>query len=180
MKKQLSATAIALLAVTVFVAQSPAKMKGELSAPQARATLEDICGMAEELTTAADQLASIATRQDESDRQLEQLNMLRDGINVVGRELASLQAAENTLPEWQQSTISEALPILRDLATMTDEAIANFNTNRVHLWTTDFPTQANKMYEDAKRFRNLVLGNLKLASVRAHEQKIEASLSSNQ
>jgi hypothetical protein len=71
------------------------------------------------------------------------------------------------------------LPLMQDIAANTDKAIATVNADRHHLWASPFESETAKIHADAKQAKELLDGQLKLASVREQEQmlvsKVETS-----
>ena len=62
---------------------------------------------------------------------------------------------------------------MQEVAANTEKAIQIFQSDRNHLWATPFPAETAKVFGDAERVKELLDGNLKLATVREQEQRIE-------
>jgi hypothetical protein len=145
-------------------------------ASESRMLLQSVDNMAVSMADTADRLNLGASRTNHADAEAEQLNMLREDINQIGHELSSLENLEGTLPDWERKTLDQIVPIMQEMAATTDKAIQNFDTNRNHVWATGLPEQAVTISQDAERVKEIVHANLKLASVRAQEQRLESTV----
>ena len=176
MKIICSATvSVALVVFSMPLANAAPRAKAESQAVQARALLEDVDSLSASLVDTADRLA-LGAKSQGSESQRDELDVLRSDINRIGHDLSILQAEEQSLPAWESSTIEEVLPLMQEAATTTQAAIENYNENRNHLWSTDFPDEAARVYSDAERAKRVLDSKLKLAAVRNEEQRIESGL----
>ena len=166
----------ALIVCSLSLAQAAPKPKDVSPTTDARAMLKRIDELSNEMASTADRLAIGAKSPDHADAELEALDVLRGDINQMGRDLRILKAEEETLPAWEKRAIDEVLPLMKEIATNTEEAIQNFNASRNHLWATAFPDETAKVYGEAERVKEVLDGNLKLAAARDEERRIESTL----
>lgn len=66
------------------------------------------------------------------------INLIRDHVNAVGRQLAKLENARATASPWQQTAIDRIRPLLRELASNTSAIIDYLNKNPSHLQAPEY------------------------------------------
>jgi hypothetical protein len=167
-------------ALAVFCASGQAAPKPKDNSPttQARNMIEQMDVLSDSIRNTGDRLATTAKGPEDPEGQLERLDTIKEDVNKIGRELRLLQAEQGSLAEWQGQTIDEVLPLMREIAANTDQAIQTYNSNRNHLWATSFPEETARIFENAKRATELLDGQLKLAAVREQEQRLETKVES--
>ncbi|MFL6415046.1 MAG: hypothetical protein ACJ74Y_05185 [Bryobacteraceae bacterium] len=62
-----------------------------------------------------------------------QLNSAKEHINAIGERLQSLQAIRHTAAPWQRQAIDAMIPVARELASRTEDAIRHLNDNHQRL-----------------------------------------------
>ena len=173
---KITATLTAILACSLIATAAP-KTSGNA---EPRLLLENIQTLARSMTDTADQLSMSSSRTGASDMQMRWLDDLKSDVNSIGRNLVLLDDHEGSLTPWESTTVNEITPLMRDIASLSDKAIATFNANRDHAWATGFPEQTDRIYQQAERVTRLVDAQLRLASVRGQEQRLESRLSGSQ
>ena len=167
----------ALIACSLLSAQAAPKLKSAASTTDARAILENADSLSNEMANAADRLAISAKSRDYTEMQLNALDVLRSDINRIGQDLSMIQTKAETLPPWESRAVDEVLPLMKEIATNTEEAIQNFNANRNHLWATAFPEETAQVYRESERVKEILDGNLKLAAALEEERRLKSALS---
>jgi hypothetical protein len=177
MKRIYSAAAsVALIVFSVSLGQAASKPKDDSPAAEARTMLEQVDSWSASIADAADRLSMETRIPSDSQSDLEGLDILKDNVNKIGRDLRILVAGQEDLDKWESSAVDEILPLMQEVAANTEKAIETFRSDRNHLWTTAFPVETAKVFEDAAKVKALLDGHLKLATVREQEQRIENAL----
>ena len=180
MKKMIYTTALTtLIMCSITIVQAASKSREQSPSTQARSILEQIDSLSVSMVDTADELSLWAKSPSKADAQQSALDDLREDVNSIGHELRVLESEKGSLSGWEGKTLDEILPLMQEIATNTETEIETYSLNRNHMWTTAFPEESAKVYEDAVRVKEILDDNLKLASVREREQHIEAKLGSN-
>jgi len=66
------------------------------------------------------------------------VNLIKEHINAVGRELTKLDAARPTASPWQATAIDRIKPLLKELAANTEAIITHLNKNPRNLKTNEY------------------------------------------
>lgn len=170
----------ALVVLSVSLGQAASKPKDDSPTAQARTMLEQVESWSASLADTADRLSMKAIRKEDPQSQAEDLDILKNDVNKIGRYLRILEAEQGSLAGWESSAIDETLPLMREIAVNTEKAIQTFQSDRIHLWTTPYSEETSKVFEDAERVKELLDGHLKLATAHEQEQQIENTLDGNQ
>jgi hypothetical protein len=179
MKTICSAVSVTLVVLSVSLGQAASKPKDNSPAASAHIVFEQMASWSGSIEEVADQIATAATYPDVSGGQLNRLHALKDDVNIIGRELQSLQGEWGTLPEWERRAFDEVLPLMQEIAANTTKEIDDYNSSRHHLWTTSFNQEAAKIFEDAGQAKEALDGYLKLATVREQGLRTESTRDSN-
>jgi hypothetical protein len=181
MKAIYSATVSDALALfSVSLGQAASKPKDDSPTAQARTMLVQVESWSGSLADTADRLSMKAKLKEDPQGQVYELDVLKNDVNKIGRDLRILEAEQGSLAGWESSAVDETLPLMREIAVNTEKAIQTFQSDRSHLWTTPYSEETTKIFEDAERAKELLDGRLKLAAVREQEQRIEGALGGNQ
>jgi len=171
-----AAVSAALIVFSVSVGQAASKPNNSSPAIQARDMLEQIDSWSASMVRAADWLAVTAWDPRFTASRLERLDILKDDVNKIGRELRVLEAEQASLTAWESKAVDEVLPLMQVTSAYTSGAIQTYSSDRDHLWTTSFPDDTAKIFEDAVRVKELLDGHLKLAAVHEQEQRLESEV----
>ena len=180
MKAIYSATVSTALALfSASLGQAASKSENDSPTAQARTMLVQVDSWSASLADAADRLSMKAKLKEDPQSQVEDLDILRNDVNRIGRDLRILEAKQGSLAGWESSAVSETVPLMREIAMNTEKAIETFQSDRNHLWTTPYSEETTRVFEDAERVKELLDGHLKLAAIREQEQRIEGALEGN-
>ena len=173
------ATATVLMALPLSHAQaSPRKVVAITVSDEGVQTLQDLQASAAKLANDADQFKMMVNNPDlDSQSQEPRLAALREEINAMGREMHKLEAERDDLALWEKQAIDQTLPLLKDSAANTENAIKYFNDNRPHLWTSaEYRNYAGQVWKDSEQMAKDLKNNLELAKLRGEEQHLNNSL----
>ena len=119
---------------------------------QASKLLKDARGLAVQLGRDANQMASFQTLTNWKSH-AEQLNLIGDHINKVGKILADLHQARDGAEPWQQDAIDKITPLVQELASNTKAIINNLNGDK-RTWRPEYNAYLKSNAERAKIFRS--------------------------
>jgi hypothetical protein len=178
MKLVQSVTASAFVVLLCLPAVQGAPQSGDLSTDtDAKATFGDIDQLSGGISDTAFELGEMARKVKDPEIQQEGLTALKDNVNKIGRELQSLEAKREALSSWEAKALDQTLPLMKDVADNTDQAIQAFNSNRLHLFSPSYTDKTDKIEKDAHEVATMLHDYLKLANEREKEQRLEQSLS---
>ena len=169
-----------LLAAAILIALPLSRVQaGTITvADEARIKIADLDAKAAALAVAADQFTTVIRNlQLDPSSHLEQLIAIREDANQMGREIATVNAEHEALPQWEQQTIARTLPLLKDTAANAEKAIRFFNANRTHLWAgVDYRHYAEQICKDSEQMRKELGDNLELARLQNKERHVKGNL----
>jgi len=159
-KRTFSIASAVLVTLGLSLGQASARMH-RAATDDARKTLREMDVLASLVEDEADQLVHVSQDPNLSSySHLTRLDAMKDELNEMGRNLAVLEAERDTLPSWEQQAVDDTLPLLKDAAKNTDNAIDYFNANRSHLWTPEYRGFASKVYDDSSQIAKSLKGYL--------------------
>ena len=166
------------LASATLVAVSFAPMQAASDpAAQARKTLRDMERSTAAVVDRADELNLYSRDMRYSpDADLSGWIAIKEDVNRVGRELASLQAERGSLAPWEQQAIDRTTPLMKQAAENADKAIRFFDQNRDHLWTKTYANYTGNLYQETKQADKTLREYLDLAKARNREEHLGHSL----
>jgi hypothetical protein len=167
-----------VITLSLSLAQARVKTAGRITvADEAKRTLEDLQVSAASLENEADQLRMIVANPQLSPESHSHILMaMREEINRMGREIYNLDADREALPLWEQQAVNKALPLLKDTAANTENAIEYFNDNKDHLWAEAYRGYADRLWQDSEQMAKTLTNYLKLAKLQGQEQHLEDSI----
>ena len=168
----------ALIVFCVSIGQAASKPNDVSQAIQARNMLEQIDSLSTSIADTADELAAKTKGNPDPESPLDRLDMLKEEVNEVGRDLRLLETERGSLTEWETQAVGQVLPLMELIAAYTNGAIETYTSNQRDLWATAFPGYAARIVEDAERVIELLDGHLKLATAREKEQRLESEVES--
>jgi len=165
-------------AILIAMPLSPAQAGTITVTDEARTKIQDLDARAAALAVAADQFTMIVRNtQLAPTSHLEQLIAIREDVNAMGREIATLNGEHEALPPWEQRTIARTLPLLKDAAANAEKAIEFFNANRVHLWAgAEYRHYADQICKDSEQMQKELAENLELARLQNKEHHLKGTL----
>jgi len=144
---------------------------------EARDTLEDMEISAAAVADEADQLVQIsASNQLSAETHITMLNAIKEDVNRMGRQIASLEAERDSLPKWEQRASDKTLPLLKETAENTRKALEYAGENRTRLWMEDYRNYANTIWRDSGQIAKTLKDYLKYAKVHNEEQQLQENL----
>src|SRR5206468_4496840 len=126
----------AVIAFALSVATAGARTAGKsTTAAQGERAIESLDDTAVAVETHADELWMLANDSEYSpESHALRLMALRNEINRMSREIKSLEAERDALPQWEQQAVDKTLPLLNDAAVNTERALEDFNQRKPNLW----------------------------------------------
>ncbi len=160
-------------------------------APQAVAKTATSVSVAQEARETFKQLKSAATSASAEAERLEMLGLnpeispeshvvplmdLRRDVNTMGKRIASLEAQRDSLEPWEKEAVDKVLPLLKDAADNTQNAIEYFNGNRAHLWTAEHLNYTANVERDSDGIAKTLKTYLQYKDVREAELQLESTV----
>jgi hypothetical protein len=121
-----------LFALTCFMMPRPAEAvsNGNVENPEIRNLLRQAAQQADVLDYDADQMTMLLESDVNWQLHASELTQVRAHVNALGVTLAKLEADRNLGNVWQQRAIDTAVPMLREIANNTTDAINHLNKNQ--------------------------------------------------
>ena len=163
-----AAVSTALIMCELPLVQARAKSGEASAAAQGIAIFEQIEATSDEISEVAWQLGERSKGPVDSEVYRGSLDMLKSGVNAIGRELKTLDAERASLAPWEVEALDRTTSLMMDVAASTENAIETYNSNQNRLWTTSYPAFTEKASEEAHQVKIILSGYLKLA--KAHQQ----------
>lgn len=101
------------------------------------------------------------------------LNLIKDDINAMGRELARLEQLRDAATPLERVAIDRSAPLLRQMANNTSNAIRLLNDSRELALQRDYEKDAESLAEESTRIFTSVGEILKLAKIHREEEHLE-------
>ncbi|MEO8658182.1 MAG: hypothetical protein ABI693_06915 [Bryobacteraceae bacterium] len=147
------------------------------AAHEARETLGELKGLASKAAGNAYQLEIyIRDARLGRDSQMFPLVSLKEDVNKMGKDMASLEARRDSLDPWEQQAIDKVLPLLREAAANAERATVYFNENGTHLWGPEYRSSLDKAYRDSDQIANTLKNYLKFEKAHEQEEHLEATI----
>ena len=105
-----------------------------------------------------------------------ELQMIRDDVNIMGKELARLEQIRGSAEPWEQQAIDRAEPLLKELAANTKNAIQFLNDNRDRLYAPEYHEMVSNLFNESSRLRQWVRDFERLEKTQQHESQLEHTL----
>lgn len=182
-KKVLAITSAVLITLWLSVAQAAGKSSDEGTGAasntmsQAKETLKQIEVRAAAAADEADHLRRLIKNSSTSpESKIVSLDVLKNDINTMGREISSLEAERGSLAAWEQQAVDKAVPLLKEAAANVGNAIKYWNDSGTHLWTEDFLGYAERAYLQSRQVATTLNDYLKYEKLRNQEGRLEENL----
>ena len=164
-----------LIASSLSMAQAAGAKSN--SATAAKETLKDIEESALAATDEAEHLEQfIANPAFSPESHLDKLMALKEEVNKMGREAGTLEAERDSLAPWEQQALDKTMPLLKEAAANTTNAIEYFNENKSHLWADNYHEYASHILRDSEQIAKTLKDYLKYAKAHDQERQLEQSL----
>lgn len=120
--------------------------------------LKRVEGEAFKVQKDAGELQAYVTQPDLYDWQLDGslLNRIRSRVNAMDADLYKLRKMQGKVSAVQQKAINRVAPTVVDLSDTTSLAIASFNRNRYHIFTSHLKEYASDLHDQAGLIGNSV------------------------
>jgi chromosome condensin MukBEF complex kleisin-like MukF subunit len=146
-------------------------------ATEASGNLRDLEMTAAAVRDEADLLrVDISNTESDSEVHAERLMTLKDEVNRMGREVATLESERDSLAPWEQKAIDKTLPLLRDTAANTQKAIEYMDNNKTYLWNPQYRSYADRIWQDSQQIAKTLGEYRKYAKSHDQEQRLEQTL----
>jgi hypothetical protein len=179
MKRNYSIAMTAAIASLIALApQMTAKTPGSVSvAQEARETLKELKVVAAKAAGSAERLEMISRNPNiSSDSHFTPLQDLRQDVNTMGQEIASLEAQRDSLDPWEQAAIDKVVPLLQEAAGNTQSAIHYYNQSHLYLWGPDYHSYTAKVERDSDQIAQTLKTYLKYEDVREAELQLQSTV----
>jgi hypothetical protein len=93
------------------------------------------------------------------------LERVKAHVDNMGKDLCRLQVIRRAALPWQQHEIDRITPMLRELASRTQDAIKQFNGHEQTYWATKLPNDWAVIRADAGQLNNSVLRQVEYAKL---------------
>ncbi|QOY88800.1 hypothetical protein [Paludibaculum fermentans] len=177
-KRSFSITLMTAIGSLVAIAQPSFGGTTPASASQnPRVLLEEMRETASSTAEQADRLKMDASNAAlSSDSHLSPLWALKDDVNTMNREISSLEAERDTLQPWEQQAIDKVMPMLREAATNTEDAIQFFNNNHNFLWSPQYRAYVANVKRDSDQITKTLKDYLKYEKVQHEEEQLRNTI----
>lgn len=181
MKKQLLIGMLALACAVLTFAQS-AKMrihsqKVYTITDEAARILKDVEEQAYEVTGHAGTLYAAGGLPGYSAQfHLSELEAVKDDVNAMGKEMQRLEALRENEAAWERETVGRAMPLLKQLAAATDEAIRYVNGNPQKLAFPQYREMTRRLYGQSADLWKALHGSVRLEDLQEKEARLKAQM----
>ena len=145
-------------------------------AAEAKVMFQQIDEWSADVAESAFRLSEMAKSERDPESHLEQLAVMREDMNRIGTKLQSLDAMRDSLSTWEARALDQTLALMHEAADNAEQAIQTFNSDRRHLWSTDYIRDTAQISKDADRVSSTLRDHLKLAKTHDKEEHLERSL----
>ncbi len=164
-----------LLGIALCVANAGTGSTTE--AGEAQRTLQSLKQAASNVQVASDKLHTFATNSIVSNAtRAALLDTIQTRINQMGRDMASLQAEKGQLKAWERKAVDQALPLLKDAASNTEQVIGYFNDRHDSVWNGQNRDNAGRIARDTEKIASSIGEALKLSKLQLEEQQTRLDL----
>ena len=157
-------------------AYSAPKGRVDSSSLPAEATLQQIDRLSSGLAEQAYDLEMFAQQNRDAESHLEGLDLMKDDINQIGKDLSHLESERASLAPWEAKAVDQIFPLMSDAASKAQSAIETYDSGRQHLWATSYPADTESVSSDAGKVASILHDYLKLKQARESETRIEQDL----
>jgi hypothetical protein len=178
MKLTYSMPASAVMIVSFLApAYGATKLSDQTPSAQAQAVFEQIDRQAAVVADEAFKLRETAKWERDPDLQAEELHLIKEEVNRIGAEIQRLEAKRGSIDGWEASLLDQMLPIVRDVADNTQEAIRTFNDHEtLPRNASSYVGRTARITQDIQGLANLLSNRLKVARTVEKEMQIEQNL----
>jgi hypothetical protein len=144
--------------------------------PDVRALLDKAAEQASALDYDADQMTGLLHNDISWQGHVALLDPVKEHVNDLGRTIAKLQAERSQGSPLQQQAIDRAVPLLREIAQNTTDAIEHINKNHVRPVSGDYPEYLDENAETAHELARLINATVEYSHDRSKLQKLREEI----
>jgi hypothetical protein len=111
-----------------------------------------------------------------ADIQMTPLQLLKEEINQMQHDVASLEAERGSLALWEVQAVDRISPLLNQAAANTESALKYYNEYRHDLWTPEYRNLATSIRRDTDQVARTLKDYLKSEKIRVEEERLENRL----
>ncbi len=105
-----------------------------------------------------------------------ELDALHDDVNGMGKKMQRLEALARNETSWERDTVTRVMPLLKQVATTTDEAIRFVNDKPQHVGLPEYEKITGKLYDQSTALWKALHDSVKLADLREREARLRKAL----
>jgi len=127
----------------------------------------------------ADQMEALVRSDIDWQTHADYLESVKTHVNRLASLIDKLQAEREDASPWQQQTIDRVVPMLREIAANTSNAINHLNENHVRPVSGDYPTWLRANAETSHELAELISDTIHYGQTRARLEKLAGELQIN-
>jgi len=168
---------VALLAAALLIGRVDVQAAPQEDNKEVSKLLEDVKMQAADLQRDSDELESF-TRSDTSwQSHADELELIKERINTIGKTLSRLQNLRSSASPWQREAIDRIMPVAKKLAANTTAAIEHLNKEPLKIHEPQYQQYLKSNAEAALNLATLVKDFVEYGKTRttleAYERKLE-------
>ena len=105
-----------------------------------------------------------------------QITQIKEHINKAGSIVSQMQSARSDAKPWHQEAIDEITPVLKDLASNTEDVINRLNANPKNLKTPDYQAYLKTNAQLAAELERVIADTVDADNTRAKIEELKAKL----
>jgi hypothetical protein len=150
--------------------------KGYTVVHEAARILKDVEEQAYDVTDHASTLEAASRLGASREFNAEELDALRDDVNGMGKKMQLLEALSRNEAGWEQGTVKRVMPLLKEVAATTDQAINYVDSKPTEFALSDYGKITKKLYDQSTSLWTTLHDSVKLASLREREEQLKKTL----
>ncbi len=105
-----------------------------------------------------------------------ELDALHDAVNGMGKNMQRLEALARNETSWERDTVKRVMPLLKQVAASTDEAIRFINAKPQQIELLEYQKITGKLYDQSTALWNALHDSVKLADLHEREARLKKAL----
>jgi phage-related tail protein len=106
----------------------------------------------------------------------EQLRLVKEHINSMGKDVQRLRELRPAAAPWQRQAIDQIIPLMTEIASLTESAIEHLNADPDKLHTAEYTEYLKEKAELATELSALISDTVKYDRAKAKVAELEKSL----
>lgn len=139
---------------------------------EASTLLKEVQSTATQLNRDADLLHSYTRGSLSWESHVNQLSLVKDHINTMGKTLDRLQAIRHLMTPAQQNTLNSVMPTALILASHTEAAIEHLNDRDKPLWDSEYKNHLRGIWGRSGQVKEVVDLHLDIASTQDRLERL--------